>query len=268
MDAADAAHGRVATEAAEVYEQFFVPALFDQWAPAMLRAAAVGAGDRVIDIGCGTGVLARAAARRVGPSGRVVGVDCNEGMLAVARRAPEPVAWHLGAAEHLAWPDASFDRVLSQFMLMFVDDPQAVADEMCRVLAPGGTVALATWAAVEESPGYASMVELLQRVVGDHAAEALRAPFGLGTVELVHEQLGAAFPEVAVARCEGTARFESIDAWVHTDIRGWTLAGTLDDDTYAELLAAARTDLAQYTEADGGVRFPAPALIASATKPR
>jgi ubiquinone/menaquinone biosynthesis C-methylase UbiE len=267
MATTDAARGQVAAAAAEVYEEFFVPALFGQWAAPMLDAAGVAAGDAVLDVGCGTGVVARAAARRVGPTGEVVGLDRNDGMLAVAARSLEPVTWRQGVAERLPFDDGRFDRVLCQFSVMYFDDQRQGLREMARVLRPGGTVAIATWSAVEESPGYASMVDLLRRVVSDEAADALLAPFTLGTAKLVAELLADVFPDAAVTRHQGTARFESIRAWIHTDIRGWTLAELIDDPTYERLLTEALTVLAQYTDEVGRVRFAAPALIATAAKP-
>lgn len=267
MTATDASQGQVAAAAADVYEEFFVPALFGQWAEPMLDAAAVAAGDVVLDVGCGTGVLARAAARRVGPTGEVVGLDRNDGMLAVAARCSESVAWRRGVAERLPFDDGRFDRVLCQFALMFFDDQHQALKEMARVLRPGGTIAVATWAAVEESPGYASMVDLLRRVVSDEAAEALLAPFALGTANVLADLVAENLPGVAVVRLDGTARFDSIDAWVHTDIRGWTLANMIDDATYKRLHAAALRALAHYTDETGAVRFGAPALVATATKP-
>jgi SAM-dependent methyltransferase len=157
--------------------------------------------------------------------------------------------------------------VLCQFAVMYFDDQRQALREMARVLRPGGTVAIATWSAVEESPGYASMVDLLRRVVSDEAADALLAPFTLGTAKVVAELLADIFPDAAVTRHQGTARFESIRAWVHTDIRGWTLAELIDDPTYERLLTEALTVLAQYTDEAGRVRFAAPALIATAAKP-
>jgi ubiquinone/menaquinone biosynthesis C-methylase UbiE len=77
---------QVSTEAAEVYESCFVPAIFGAWASPVADAAGIGTGNRVLDVGCGTGVLAREALRRVGQAGQVVGLDFNEGMLAVAAR--------------------------------------------------------------------------------------------------------------------------------------------------------------------------------------
>lgn len=267
MTGADAARGQVAARAAEVYEEFFVPALFAQWAEPMLDAGEVVHGDAVLDVGCGTGVVAKAASRRVGPRGQVIGIDRNDAMLSVAASALEPVTWRQGVAESLPFDDGCFDHVLSQFSIMFFDDHQQALREMARVLRPGGTVAIATWSAVEESPGYASMVDLLRRVVSDEAADALLAPFSLGTAEVVAELLADVFPQAAVTRYRGTARFESIDAWVHTDICGWTLADLVDDPTYERLLREALMVHDRYTDDHGRVTFAAPALIATATNP-
>ncbi len=253
----------MAASAAEVYEEFFLPALFDQWPAEVLKAAGVGSGDRVLDIGCGTGVLARAALRLVGDSGEVMGVDPNEGMLSVARRAPG-IAWEQGVAEVLPLGNAVFDQVVSQFVMMFVEDRQKAVQEMARVLVPGGRVAVATWASLEDTPGYAAMVRLLDRLFGEEAADALRLPYVLGDPGELSEILSPSFIYVDVRQCDGVARFDSIDAWVHTDIRGWTLSDMSDDD-YRLLLAEARRELDPFTDTRGHVRFPAPALIASGT---
>jgi len=95
----DSDRGQVNTSAAEVYEAFFVPALFQEWGGPVAEAAQVQAGQRVLDVACGTGVLARAVAEHVGPEGEVVGLDINEGMLAVARQKAPHLEWHQGPAE-------------------------------------------------------------------------------------------------------------------------------------------------------------------------
>jgi ubiquinone/menaquinone biosynthesis C-methylase UbiE len=148
--------GQVTRSAAEIYEEFFVPALFQEWAAPLAAAARIAAGDRVLDVGCGTGALARAAAERVGPNGAVVGLDRNEGMLAVARRLGRDIEWRQGMAEALPFPDASFAAVVSQFSLMFFEDRETALREMWRVIKPGGRLAVAVWDAVERTPGYAA----------------------------------------------------------------------------------------------------------------
>ena len=76
---------QVAGNAPEVYERELVPAVFGVWAPIVVDLAQPRPGERVLDVACGTGIVARIAATRVGPTGSVVGVDLNPGMLSVAR---------------------------------------------------------------------------------------------------------------------------------------------------------------------------------------
>ena len=262
-----ATHGQVIQSAAEVYEAFFVPALFDQWPERVLDTAQISAGDDVLDVGCGTGILARAAARRLNDSGSVTGIDINDGMLTIARKTTEPVTWRHGPAELLPFPDHSFDRVVSQFALMFFADQKAGVQEMARVARPGGTITVATWASIDQSPGYAAMVELLQRLIGDEGANALMAPFTLGTKDKVHDLIAEILPNATVTVHHGQARFDSLEDWIHTDVRGWTLADMITDDQYTQLLAAAKRELTTFVDRTGQVRFPAPALIATAPAP-
>ena len=91
--------------APEVYETQLVPAIFEPWAPLLVAQAALRAGERVLDIACGTGVVTRLVAPQVGPTGYVVGLDLNPGMLARARTSPPPegaaVEWREGDAAAL-----------------------------------------------------------------------------------------------------------------------------------------------------------------------
>ncbi len=257
--------GQVTRSAAEIYEEFFVPALFQQWTPIMADAAGIKAGQRVLDVACGTGVLAREAAGRVGGGGLVTGLDRNEGMLAMARRVAPAVEWKAGRAEQLPFPDASFDAVVSQFGLMFFDDRVQALREMRRVLKPGGRLAVAVWDRLENSPGYAAMAGLLERLFGRRIAGELHAPFALGDAEALRALFAeAGLGTAKVATHAGTARFPSIEAWVRTDVKGWTLADLIDDDQYALLLREASVALRRYAKADGIVMFEAPALIVTA----
>jgi ubiquinone/menaquinone biosynthesis C-methylase UbiE len=136
---------QVSGNAAEVYERCFVPAISGRWAPQVVDAARVAAGDRVLDVGCGTGVLARAAADGVEADRKVSGLDLNEGMLAVARRLRPNIDWRHGDATDLPFADASYDVVVSQFALMYFPDRAAALREMVRVLRTGGRLAVAVW---------------------------------------------------------------------------------------------------------------------------
>jgi SAM-dependent methyltransferase len=252
---------------AEVYDEFFVPALFGEWPAHVLDIAEVSPGQRVLDIACGTGVLARAAAERTGSPDSVVGIDLNVGMLEVARRNAPDIDWREGRAEVLPFPDASFDTVVSQFGLMFFQDRVAALREMLRVLRPGGRMVVAVWGSLDETPGYATAVDLLQRLFGEEVANGIRAPFCLGNIQMLSELAHTAeLKHVHIETRAGTARFKSIHDWMYTDINGWVLAGTLDNTEFAKLLAAAEHDLAQFVTRDGTVAFPSPAHLISTAK--
>ena len=133
-----ALQGQVSRSAADVYEEFFVPALFREPAQHVARAADIRRGQSVLDAACGTGVLAREAVGATGNDGKVTGLDGNDGMLAVAKRLAPGINWQRGLAEALPFADRSFDRAFSQFALMFFDDRAAALREMRRVMKPGG----------------------------------------------------------------------------------------------------------------------------------
>lgn len=127
------------------YERYFVPAIGAPVANDLITRAALRPGERVLDVACGTGVVARMAANRVGASGVVAGLDINPGMLAVARTIePDGVAidWHEASAEQMPLAEASFDVVLCQMGLQFVPDKSTALAEMHRVLVPGGRLLL------------------------------------------------------------------------------------------------------------------------------
>ncbi|HEX6033784.1 MAG TPA: methyltransferase domain-containing protein [Anaerolineales bacterium] len=259
--------GQVTRNAAETYDEFFVPALFEEWAERIVEATQVSDGQHVLDVACGTGVLARAAANRVGPKGSVTGLDVNDGMLAIAERKAPHIQWKQGRAESLPFDDDSFDAVVSQFGLMFFEDRSAAIHEMSRVLSPGGRLAIAVWDRLENTPGYAAMAALLKRLFGTQTAEALYAPFSLGDKETLRPVLNdPRLQDLHITTLDGTARFSSIDSWVFTEIKGWTLSDRIDEEQYQELLEEAKKELAPFVLPDGKVEFRAPAHIVMARK--
>ena len=258
-------------EGARAYEGLHVPALFRQWCPRLLDAAGVEAGHSVLDVACGTGVLAREATARVGPAGRVVGLDPGAGMLAVAGDLAPDVEWREGMAESLPFQDQSFDAVVSQFGLMFFSDRAKALGEMTRVLKPGSRLAVAVWDSLDNSDAYPIAVKLLECLVGDAAANALRAPFVLGDRkdELVALFEGSGVESVRIETLSGVARFPSIRAMVEADLRGWlpVMGVFLNEDQIQSILEKAETALAEYVTAEGDMVFNAPAHIVTGIKP-
>ena len=112
----------------------------------LVSHAKVQPGKRVLDVACGTGVVAVTAARR---GATATGLDLTPQLLERARENAEiagvAIPWHDGDAENLPFDDASFDVVLSQFGHIFAPRPAVALAEMLRVLKPGGTIAFATW---------------------------------------------------------------------------------------------------------------------------
>ena len=249
---------------ARAYEQLHVPALFEQWCPRLLDAAETDSGDRLLDVACGTGVLARHAAERVGPDGFVSGLDAGPGMLAVAAELAPHIEWKEGLAEVLPYPDDSFDAVCCQFGLMFFGDRIKAIQEMVRVLRPGKKLAVSVWDSLERSEAYPEELDLLQRLAGDEAANALRAPFVLGD----KEALAGLFEEsgveaVSVTTHNGTARFPSIRSLVEVDLRGWLpiMGVQLAEPLIQAILDEAEHALARYRSPEGQAVFNAPAHI-------
>ena len=258
--------GQVIKSAAEIYDEFFVPALFGVWASPVADAVAIKQGDHVLDVACGTGVLTREVAERVGPTGSATGIDINDGMLAVARQKAPQIDYREGKAEALPFDDEQFDAVVSQFGLMFFEDRGKAIQEMVRVLKPGGRLAVAVWDSVDNTEGYAPLAALLERLYGQETGDAVRSPFVLGEPDLLASIFAdAGVADVEIDRHMGTMRFPSLQAWLHTEIRGWILADKLDDAQFEELFDEAEKILSRYVLDDGSVALRAPAYIITKT---
>jgi len=256
-------------EAGRGYENLFVPALFEQWTKHLIEAAGIREGSHVLDIACGTGVLARHALSKSGPSGRVIGVDPAPGMLAAAKEIEPGIEWILCSAESLELGDETLDSVISQFGMMFFQDRQKSTEEMFRVLKQNGSLAIAVWNSVENNPAYADIIAVLQEQVGTAAADALRLPYCLGNTDEVTVALeNCGFSGISVETKIEPARFPSSRHMVEAELRGWLPLFDifLSEDKINDVLSESDRTLSKYAESSGEAVFPTSAHVITARK--
>jgi SAM-dependent methyltransferase len=256
-------------EAGRGYESLFVPALFEQWTKHLIEGAGIREGSRVLDIACGTGILARNALSRTGPGGKVVGVDPAPGMIAAAKEIEPNIDWILCSAESLELDDETFDCVISQFGMMFFQDRQKSVEEMFRVLKPSGSLAIAVWNSVEQNPAYADIIAVLQEQVGTAAADALRQPYSLGNTDEVIDVLdNSGFIGIKVETRVEPARFPSSRHMVEAELRGWLPLFDifLSEDEINDVLVESDRTLFKYANALGEAIFPTSAHVITARK--
>jgi ubiquinone/menaquinone biosynthesis C-methylase UbiE len=261
MKMSQQAQWQVVGSAPEVYERELVPAVFGVWAPILVELAQPRPSERILDVACGTGVVARIAATRVGPSGTVVGIDLNPGMLSVARSVVSPdsrsggqLQWQEASADKLPFRDGSFNVVYCQLGLQFFADRPAALREMRRVLGPEGRLALMVWNGIHESPGFAVLADALQRHVGRAAIAIMRAPFGLSNADELEALVRATgFQDVAIQQRSGTVRFPTVERFVLSYVAGSPLAGPVsqaDAAARAALITDVRNALGKFTSND------------------
>ena len=254
-------------EAAQGYEQYFVPAIFHQWPSILISAAGIGDGDKVLDVGCGTGVLAREAIKLVGKNGSVTGLDLSDSMLAVARDISPDVDFRQGNTANLPFDDATFDAVVSSFLLMFVPDPVISVSEMWRVLRPDGRLVVSVWEALGRNPVYAGLVNIARKRIDDQAGDSLAWPFALGEEGKLAEIFrSAGIDQVSISEHDGNAQFPSLEEFVRTEIQAWVLADSVDDEKIGAVVADSRTEFKGYCHDDGSVDFSLNAVLAKAIK--
>jgi len=245
--------------APEMYERYLVPAAFGPLASLLLELAAIQPGERVLDVACGTGAVARLAVQDVGPTGQVVGLDLNPAMLAVARTVSLPpgasVRWQEGSADALPFAAAAFEVVCCQQGLQFFPDRGAALREMHRVLVPGGRVVLGVWRAIEENPGAAAFSAAVAQYVSTEAGMRLRAPFALGEEAALHALLmEAGFCDVRIRAAVYTVRCPPPEEHIRRMMAASPLADVfaqMEDTTRAALVREVGTALQSYRDEEG-----------------
>ena len=248
-------------------------AVLNAYDPSFLGAAAIGADDRVLDVGCGTGQTTRAAAV-LATAGAVLGVDLSSAMLRVARERTEAagltnVRYQQADAQIHPFPTASFDVALSRTSAMFFGDVAAGLANLSRALRPGGRLVLLTWQSSEVNSWLPTLAATLtgRRGFGppptDHPG-----PFALSDESrLLGLLAGAGFDPVAVEGLRRPVCFgpdATSAAGLLLGQLGWLLQGQDEDSRRASLLAL-RADLENHQTPEG-VCYPAGAWLVTAVR--
>ena len=262
---------QITGNAAERYERYVVPTLFVPWAQDLMNRAALQAGERVLDIACGTGVVARHAAEKVGSDGKVTGVDLNEGMLQVARaqsaKSGVEVEWRQGEAGALPFDDATFDVVLCQQGLQFFPEKEGALKEMHRVLMAGGRSVVSVVRSLEHNPLMSAQVNSLTRHLGADAAGVPRAICSLGdAVELRRLHAAAGFQDIDIQVVSLTIRHPDANEFIPGLMAATPLAeviAALDESSRSSLIGDIIEGFGPYFDGQG-LAFPHVAHVVAA----
>ncbi|MEX0791060.1 MAG: methyltransferase domain-containing protein, partial [Actinomycetota bacterium] len=247
----------------QAYEAQLVPRIFRPWAERLVGAANLMAGERVLDLACGTGIVARTAAPRVGPRGTVVGVDVNPAMLDLARSLTgDSIEFVESNAQDLPFEDSSFDVAFCQQGLQFFTDRLAALREVYRVITPRGRAVFAIWRGLEHHLAMDTMDRVVARYLPAEALEGSDAPFWLGDLEQVRTLFASAgFARVYIRTHISEIRFRSAGEMLngltgaHAPVAGAIAA--LDDEIKETMYREMADAFATYTD-DDGVLFPRP----------
>lgn len=244
----------------ETYEQYIVPTWMADWASDLIGAARVGPGRRVLDVACGTGIVARKAAGLVGPDGRIAGLDSHEGMLRVARECAAregatAIGWHHGDVSRMPFASGEFDTVLCQQGLQFFPDRIAALREMKRVLAPEGTLALSVWGSPEKSPHVPVIIEVFSEYFGEDSTAIFRVACSLSRHDLLRELVqGAGFSQIHIRSGIKIARHPSLTELLPAYFSVLPVAAqitAMPDEERTRMFRSIETRLADWRENEG-----------------
>ena len=262
--------------APELYERYLVPTITSKWAEDLIKRTSPKAGEAVLDVACGTGIVARLAAERM-TRGRIVGLDLNSGMLAIARSIPRvgaPIEWIEGSVLDLPFDDGSFDLVLCQLGLQFFPDRPKAVREMRRVLNPRGRLAVSVFSAIEQTPAAHAFVQALDQVLGPGASATKRAEHIFQRANDVETVLGQeGFVDVVVVPVTQRILFPSVLDYVRFQLSATPMAGLLSnrgeyqrEEVIKTIASRAALLLAPELLEDGRLTFPQAAYVATARR--
>jgi ubiquinone/menaquinone biosynthesis C-methylase UbiE len=269
-------HWQLEGTAAELFERYLVPAITAKWAEDLLDRAQPREEETVLDIACGTGIVARLAAKRMG-RGLVTGIDLNTAMLGVARRVPTEgaaIIWIEGSALDLPFPADSFDMAFCQQGLQFFPDQRKALGEIYRVLKRGGQLALSVYSRIERTPGANAFALALDGVLRRDSSRIKRGEHSFSDATQLEVLLrSSGYKAVDVQTVEQTIVFPSVLDYVRFQLLATPMTVLLKDQTEPEReamissIASKTIALSKPAMLEGGkFTFPQEAYVAIAQR--
>ncbi|MCP4104017.1 MAG: methyltransferase domain-containing protein [Desulfobacteraceae bacterium] len=256
----------------EAYEKYIVPAFSGAWAQDIVQRAALRSGDRILDVGCGTGIVSRYAFKALGKAGHITGVDVNEAMIEKAREICPPnivpIEWKQGNVEALPFSDAKFDVVLCQQGLQyFPDQPRALA-EINRILTSGGRIFFSVWRSLEYFPFYSALHKALEQYVSEEAASMLASAFTLGDPEHLRRLFeSAGFKNTDISLIIKQMRYSPVEDFLVGGFAASPFANdilALEESKRGMMLQIIQDSVSGYID-DHGLAAPMECFVVSAT---
>jgi SAM-dependent methyltransferase len=252
---------------AEAYQRWAEAGFLSALAGRLAESARLREGERVLDVACGTGLVAREAAGRVGADGSVAGADLNAGMLAVAERLSPSITWHECDASELPFDAAAFDVVLCQQGLQFFTEPQRALGEMRRVLGERGRLVVSVWPPIEENAFLRERVRALVPFVTEEPPADPISPLHEGGA-LESAIRAAGFSDVRVVKETAFASLPVMEEFVplmYEAVPAGVDFLTLDEAQQQSAIEHLKSALAEYA-VPGGFEVPFVTNVAFALK--
>lgn len=255
------------------YDRELVPWLFGHWAEPFVDLAEPLASSRLLDLACGSGLIARTLVGRLDRDGRIDAVDIDPAMVAYASSTidDERVRWHSSDAADLPLEDGSIDGALCHQGLQFFPDQPKVLAEIARTLRPGGRLTVAVWGRLDDNPWPAALASATRAVLGDEAAEGMAVVCALGDATQVSTLLAdAGFERASVDTRERTAVHPDVDIAVAGQLAALpsgSITDQLDSERRAHVTAEMIARLAPHTDRAGRLAVPSTSVLATAISP-
>lgn len=255
------------------YEKYLVPGFFKPWAETITDLVSPAPGSEVLDVACGTGIIARTISSTVNKGVRVTGLDNNPEMLKhaseLSERSELDIDWQQGDADQLPFEDHRFDYVFCQQGMQFFKDPKQVLKEMHRVLKPGGRLALNIIRSLDYHPAFKILADKLEKHAGETAGNMMRAPFPEWDQKTIRSMVkDAGFKNLSLRIEIISMRFPSPEEFLRREAISTPLAGemeSLETDIRNQLIDDLNRSLESYQD-DNGVVFPMETVMVTADR--